>query len=89
VYSLATSADVRLDRRRAALSRVIDRGADHRHSNTLPAVAAAHGDARDHPNGDVVDRRRCPRLLDDGEVVSRPQGNEPDGLRIPVRHEAG
>jgi len=89
VHSLATSAHVRLDRRRAALPRVIDRGADHRHSDTLAAVAAAHGDARDHPNGDVVDRRRCPRLLDDRVIVARTEGDEPDGLRTPIRNQAG
>jgi hypothetical protein len=89
MHALAAGTHIRFDRRRAALSRVIDRGADHRYRQTFAAVAAAHRDARDHPGGDVVDGRSCPRVLDDRVVVPRTQGDEPDGLRAPVRHQAG
>jgi hypothetical protein len=87
--ALATGADVRLHGRRAALARVLDRGADHGHGDPLPAVAAPHRDARDHPDGHIVDLRGYLRSLDDGVVVPRTQRDETDGLRVPIRHQAG
>jgi hypothetical protein len=87
--ALATGADVRLHSRRAALARVLDRGADHGYGDALPAVAAPHRDARDHPDGHIVDLRSCLRSLDDGVVVPGTQRDETNGLRAPIGHQAG
>jgi hypothetical protein len=65
VDAFSTRARIRLDGRRPALAGVIDRGADHRDSDALPAVAAPHRDAGNHPDGDIVDGRRHLRPLDD------------------------
>ena len=87
--ALAIGPRVRLDRRRAALSGVIDCRSDHRDRDALTAVAAPHGDAGDDPRGDVVDGRGGARVLDAREVVTWTEGDESDGLAAPVRDKTG
>jgi hypothetical protein len=89
VHPLATEPRVGLDGGCAAFSGVFDGRADHRDRDALPAVSPAHGDARDDPRRDVVDRRRRLRMLDARVVVARTQRDEPNRLPIPIRHQAG
>ena len=55
MHPLTTGAHVRFDGRRPALSGITDRRPDHRNGDALPAVAAPHRDAGNHPDGYVVD----------------------------------
>ena len=87
MHPLTTGAHVRFDGRRPALSGITDRRPDHRHGDALPAVAAPHRDAGNHPDGDVVDGWCRARVCDGRVVVPRTERHEPDRLRTQVRHQ--
>jgi hypothetical protein len=54
----------------------------------LAAVPPAHGDAWDHPDSDLVHRRRRARCFDAGEVEARPDHDPADRLSLPIRDQA-
>src|SRR5207244_10645978 len=89
VHALAVGPRMRLDSRRAALSGVLDRRADHRDRDAPAAVTAPHRDARDDPGRDVVDWRRRLRIRDAGEVVAWTERDETDRFLALIRHQTG
>jgi hypothetical protein len=89
VDAFPVRARVGIDGRRAALSRIFDRRTDHRDRDALTSMTAPHRDARDHPGRDIVDGRRRLRVLNAREVVPRSEGDEPDGLTVAIRDQAG
>src|SRR5439155_11892659 len=89
VHALAVGPRMGLDGRRAALSGVLDRRADHRDRDTLAAVPATHRDARYDPGRHVVNWRRRRRFRHAGEVVARTERDETDRFLALVRHQTG
>src|SRR5207245_4213611 len=78
-----------LHRGRAVLRGVLPGAPDERDRDALAAMAPPHGEARDHPDVDVVDARCGARDVDPREVEPWPERDPADGLAVAVRDEAG